>query len=219
MRAAAARWAMVALVTTTAACAVGKGTGSVTGNISLVGCDADLAHYDMQPDFFSATEAHGQLIIRIQPGGYYQEYSDSVTIAVQSYEDINAQIAAGGGSATIPVSLERPPGSAPSVPPPPVRLTLSLRKSCGSDKLNPATDNPYVVLHAVSGTIKFTSILHGDIYSRDTNGKRIEGEFHVELADPRTWGTEAANGQAANGHLDGTFKFFYQRGGPAQPFP
>ena len=67
-----ARFTLAALVCASAACAVGKGEGSVTGSLHLAGCDADLSHYDMQPDFFSASEAHGQLIIRIQPGGYYQ---------------------------------------------------------------------------------------------------------------------------------------------------
>jgi hypothetical protein len=208
------RLAAVALAAVVASCTVGKGEGWVHGSLSVPGCGSEeLGSYDMNPDFFGGLAAQRQLTIRIQQGGDFQEYADSVTIAIQDIEEVFRRIEAGGGSAAIPVELQRPPGSAPNVPPPLARLTLSLRGTCGSHKLN-VGDDPNVVLHGTSGTITFTSILHGDLGSRDTNSKRIEGTFDVVVEDPRGWGTTPAKGT-----LQGGFKFFYQRGGPAQPFP
>jgi hypothetical protein len=114
------------------------------------------------------------------------------------------------------------------VPPPLVQLSLSLRRTCGSDKLN-VGDKAQVVLHAVSGTVDFTAIVHGDVSSRDTNSKRIEGTFAVQVEDPRCPATPPPGSTTvppcgwgiapSHGNLTGQFKFFYQRGGPAQPFP
>jgi hypothetical protein len=120
----------------------------------------------------------------------------------------------GDAGPTSGACFERPPGSPVNLPPPPVQMVLNLRGLCGTQALNPTGDLTQIALEATGGTITFTSILHGDIQSRDTNSKRIEGTFSVHLADPRGWGTDQATGD-----ITGNFKFFYQRGGPAQPFP
>jgi hypothetical protein len=195
------------------ACAVGKGEGWVRGEITLPACDMDHAAYDMDADFFAANAVNGQMTMRIQHGGDFQEYADSVTIAVQDVEWVNAKFI----GTPIDVQLERPPGSPVTVAPPLVRLSLSLRGTCGSHIYNPLGDPAQVVLHATSGTVTFTSILHGDVSSRDTNSKRIEGSFDVTVEDPRNYGPPENKPPAS--HLTGAFKFFYQRGGPAQPFP
>ena len=198
------------------ACAVGKGEGWVKGELTVPGCDKDLSHYDMNPDFFAANAVNGQMTIRIQPGGDFQEYADSVTIAVQDIEYVHEKKI----SVPIPVQLERPPGAPVGLQPPLVRLSLSLRGTCGSHTFNPAGDKPQVILHATSGTVTFTSILHGDASSRDTNSKRIEGTFDVVVEDPRNYSYDSDPATPKlTGHLTGAFKFFYQRGGPAQPFP
>ncbi|MGZ3416606.1 MAG: hypothetical protein ACXWUG_26975 [Polyangiales bacterium] len=204
------RWvSLLAFATVvSASCAVGQGTGSVTGHLHVDNCEADLSNYDMQPDFFGAIAANDQLLIRIQKGGDLQEYQDSVVIAIDDTKKvIDGQ--------PIQLELERPPGSLPSVPAPLARMTLSLRNTCGDDRFG-NTDNAQVLLHAVKGTITFTSILRGDPSSSDTNSKRIEGTFEADMEDPRhPPGSEPKQ----VGHLSGSFKFFYQRGGPAQPFP
>lgn len=201
---------VVALASASLACEVGQGTGRVYGNLQVEGCgDKDLSAYDMAPDFFGAISVKDQLLIRIQKGGDLQEYNDNLVISV----DDRTKVVDGQ---PIQIELQRPNGSQPSVPPPLVRMTLSLRGTCGSGKVGPS-DDPAVVLHAVRGTITFKSILRGDPSSSDTNSKRIEGFFNdVELEDPRH-----AEGEPARsaGKLSGEFKFFYQRGGPAQPFP
>jgi hypothetical protein len=207
------RWsalAVVALATTSLACEVGQGSGRVYGNLVVQGCDGkDLSAYDMAPDFFGANSVQNQLLIRIQRGGDLQEYEDNLVITVNDRTQVV-------DDQPIAIELQRPPGSQPSVQPPLIRMTLSLRGTCGSGHVG-ANDDPAVVLHAVSGNITFKSILRGDPSSSDTNSKRIEGFFdNVAFEDPRhAEGTPASS----YGTVSGQFKFFYQRGSPAQPFP
>jgi hypothetical protein len=192
-------------------CSVGEGSGSVTGSLRVDACEdpsIDLAAYDMEPDFFGAIAAKNQLMIRIQRGGDLQEYNDSLTIVV----DDTTRVVDGQ---PIQVELQRPPPTVPNAAPPLVRVTLSLRGTCGTGRLG-GTDPAQVVLHAIGGTVTFRSILRGDPSSPDTNSKRIEGSFDVILEDPRFTGTGRPRSE---GTLRGDFKFFYQRGGPAQPFP
>jgi hypothetical protein len=202
---------LVALSALTAVgCEVGKGEGSVRGSLVVDGCDKDLSSYDMQPDFFGGQSAQRVLLIRIQRGGDLQEYQDALDISINDVDEIRKHL-----NEPVPVQLQRPPGSAPDVTPPLVQMGLSLRGSCGTPHLNPG-DPPQVVLYATSGTVTFTAILDPSADSRDTNAKRIEGTFDVKLEDPRK---PVAKGGTSHGSLTGDFKFFYQRGGPAQPFP
>lgn len=189
-------------------CTVGTGEGFVRGDLFVPGCEG-VSNYEMEPNFFGAVAIQNQLQIRIQKGGDYQEYADSVTISVLNTEEIFAHKL----NQPIPVELERLPGSPPSVKPPFVRISLSLRNSCSSHIFNPG-DNPYVVYHATQGTVTFTSIVHGDLKSTDTNSKRVEGTFDVWVEDPRF----PERNPKPGGRIYGAFKFFYQKGGPAQPF-
>ncbi len=69
-------------------------------------------------------------------------------------------------------------------------------------------------------TITFTSLFDGNP-DEDIAAKRLnEGSFDVYLADPR----DVCPGglgppPRCRGHLTGSFKFYFQRGRPAQPFP
>lgn len=191
-------------------CEVGQGVGNVRGNLRVEGgCDGkDLSGYDMGPDFFGAIAAETKLLIRIQRGGDLQEYADSLVISVDDTNRVQDGVA-------IPIKLHRAPGSPPSSVAEPVKISLGLRGTCGTGRVG-TNDNPQVVLQAVGGTITFKRILRGDPSSEDTNSKRIEGTFDLEMEDPRH--PEGAAARSA-GKLTGDFKFFYQRGGPAQPFP
>jgi hypothetical protein len=183
--------------------------------LKVADCSKDLSNYNMQPSFFSAMTSgptNNQLLIRIQPGGYSQEYEDSLTISINDRASIAAMVAAADGGAPVPISLETPPGSEPGVPPPQVQMVLSLRGTCGPGQYDPS-DLSDVTLDAVSGNITFTSMLSGDPYSSDTNSKRIAGHFeNVAVQDPR-------NPTATYGTITGDFRFFFQVGAPAQPFP
>ena len=205
------RWLLpfaVAAAVASISCEVGQGVGSVRGNLH-VDCEGkDLSAYEMGPDFYGAIAANNRLLIRIQRGGDIQEYSDNLVIVVDDTDRIQDGV-------PIQLKLHPPLGSPPSAVAEAVRISLSLRGTCGSGRLG-ANDPTQVVLHAIGGTITFKSILRGDPSSTDTNAKRIEGNFNIQLEDPRH-----AEGTAARtaGTLNGDFKFFYQRGGPAQPFP
>lgn len=205
------RWFLPLAVVTAAAslsCEVGQGIGNVRGSIRVECEGKDLSEYDMGPDFYGAIAAKSQLLIRIQRGGDLQEYNDNLVIVIDDTNRIQDNV-------PITLKLHRPPGAAPSTVGEPVRMSLSLRGTCGTGRLG-AADPPQVVLHAIGGTITFKSVLRGDPSSADTNSKRIEGSFNVQLEDPRHPDGAAAR---SAGTLTGDFKFFYQRGGPAQPFP
>jgi hypothetical protein len=208
------------------ACAVGQGTGNVTGAIVLPVCDKDLSAYDMGANFFAGEATGNQLLIRIQQGGGFQEYADSLTILVHDVQGTLAAIDASTPpdgqpkSVTYDVELERLPGSAPWVPVPAVQMSLSLRGTCGEPRYS-AGDQIQLVMHAISGKITFTNIFNGDINTRDTNAKRISGSFeNVHLVDPREGDASVPDSKRTEfGTISGSFSFFYQRGGPAQNFP
>lgn len=208
------------------ACAVGQGSGSVTGSIVLPACDKDLSSYDMGANFFAAEASGNQLLIRIQQGGGFQEYADSLTILVHDVQGTLAAIQASTPpegqpkSKTYDVEFERLPGSAPWAAFPQVQMSLSLRGTCGQP-IYSAGDQIQLVLHAVSGKISFTNIFNGDINTRDTNAKRISGTFeNVHLVDPREGDASVPDSKRTEyGTISGSFSFFYQRGGPAQNFP
>jgi hypothetical protein len=65
-----------------------------------------------------------------------------------------------------------------------------------------------------------TSLFTGDVVAADAKERLNEGSFDLYLADPRE---VCADGSGApppcRGHITGNFRFFYQRGRPAQPFP
>jgi hypothetical protein len=211
------------------ACAVGQGSGDVTGSIVLPACnkDAELRAYDMQANFFAAEASGNQLLIRIQQGGGFQEYADSLTILVHDVQGtlgaIEASTPSGDPpekSVTYDVQLERLPGAAPWTPFPDAQMSFSLRGTCGQ-AIYSAGDQTQLVLHAVSGQITFTSIFNGDINTRDTNAKKIKGSFtNVHVVDPREGDPSVPDSKRTKyGTISGSFSFFYQRGGPAQNFP
>jgi len=151
--------------------------------------------------------------------------------------------------ATLPVSLPpevTPPGvPVVSIPNPPyVHLSLFLQKTCRTqnaalyavDQVVLPTDgscdvpydsdrDPYsacAVSSAGDGrtgksVILFNHIFDGKPDESDANERLSEGCFDVYLADPRDIALPQA--PPCRGHLRGNFRFFFERGRPAQPFP
>jgi hypothetical protein len=73
---------------------------------------------------------------------------------------------------------------------------------------------------SATSTIQFTSLFDGDPDESDAQKRLTEGQFEFFLADPR----EICPGglgppPRCRGYLKGSFKFYFQRGRPAQPFP
>jgi hypothetical protein len=127
------------------------------------------------------------------------------------------------GTATFQVALPAgvtPPGS-PAVPPadllddpPLVHIGFFLQRSC---------HNQNTVLYAVSGTITIASLFSGDPNEASAAEKLIEvTKLDLQVGDlrdvplgsyPREIPCELQS------RLQGKFKFYFDRGQPAQPFP
>lgn len=127
------------------------------------------------------------------------------------------------GTATFRVALPAgvtPPGS-PSVPPPDllddppiVHIALYLHRSC---------HNQNTVLYAVSGIITFTALFSGDPNESSAAEKLIDvTQVDVQVGDIRDVPLGAYPREIPcelQSRLKGSFKFYFDRGQPAQPFP
>jgi len=127
------------------------------------------------------------------------------------------------GTATFQVALPAgvTPSGSPSVPPadlldapPLVHIAFFLQRSC---------HNQNTVLYAVSGQITFASLFNGDPNEASAEEKLIDvTKLDVQVGDlrdvplgsyPREIPCELQS------RLEGKFKFYFDRGQPAQPFP
>ncbi|HTJ82664.1 MAG TPA: hypothetical protein VL400_13165 [Polyangiaceae bacterium] len=195
---------------------VGEGTGAVrSDHLIAKGCWDDA--YDLQPDFFAADPSEGSMDIRVQRGSDLIEVSDGVVVLVDDVEYVRAHL----GEA-LPVTL--PEGVAPPGIPvgalcgdtpcsdAKVHLTLYLLESCHTQNL---------VFYATSGTMTFDELFSGDPNEKDAAEKLTVARFDVMVGDPRD-ATKGADGTYTipnESQIKGYFRFFFQRGQPAQPFP
>jgi hypothetical protein len=93
--------------------------------------------------------------------------------------------------------------------PPRVSLTLYLHDSCEARTAD---------LYSISGTITFESLFSGDLNEQDAADKLTEAEFTAEFGDPRKAEADGSFGEGLLSTVSGRFRFFFQRGQPAQPF-
>lgn len=203
-------------VTSAAACSLGDGTGAVRSD-NLIAKDCWIGKYDLLPDFFAAVPFRETLDIRIQRGSDLVGVSDGLTILVDDVTDIRENKL----GEPIPVALPAgvtPPGFAPdefckgSCGGKGVHVAFYLLKSCHAVNR---------VLYGISGTVTFTEIFSGDPNESDAANKLIEGDFDILVGDPQDVITEGpARGTIPDqSSLTGRFRFFFERGQPAQPFP
>jgi hypothetical protein len=193
-----------------AACTVGEGEGWVrSDHLAVEGCWN--GGFDLGPDFFAANPDKGQsLTIRVQRGDNAEDASDGLSVLVNNLEDVRAKVGQ-------PLKLGIPIGVAPSgVPimeqtdPAEINLALYLHNTC--HLLNST-------VYSVSGTITFSSLFSGDPNESSSKDRLTEATFTASVADPRQLvGADAATAQAATSTVNGYFRFFFQRGQPAQPF-
>jgi hypothetical protein len=189
-------------------CTVGEGRGNVsTDRLYLKGCWN--GPFDLQPDFFAANPYREEsLLIRVQRGDNNQEASDGLTVIVNDLNKVRDEMQ----GKPIPVGL--PAGVAPPGQPlmgaeaPLVSLSLYLHQTCHEQ--NSAT-------YSVGGSITFTSLFSGDPNEKDSQDRLTEASFLVNFADPREL-VDAEDPAAVTSELRGDFRFFFQRGQPAQPF-
>lgn len=189
-------------------CTVGEGTGSVTTDrLYVQGCWN--GPFDLKPDFFAANPyREEQLLIRVQRGDNNQETSDGLSVIVNDLKAVQGQL-----GQPIPVGL--PSGVAPPGQPltgastPLVTISLYLHQTCHEQ--NSAT-------YSVSGDITFSSIFSGDPNEEDSDARLTDATFAVQFADPRELLTAEDPAAVTSNVVTGNFRFFFQRGQPAQPF-
>jgi hypothetical protein len=214
LRAAAPRYAqrlltVAALALALPACHVGDGEGNVTSDKHAVqGCWN--GQFDLRPDFFAANPYRRKLEIRVQSGRDIQEVSDGLTVLVDDIDRVRAHLGENLRVGLAPAVV--PPGY-PVVhdpDPPIVHATLYLARACRAQ--NPA-------LFSIEGGIVFHSIFNGNLTESNTDEMLTAAEFtDIVVGDPRVRDpvTDAVQNVS---HVKGSFKFYFQRGQPAQPFP
>ncbi|NUP07052.1 MAG: hypothetical protein HOW73_13440 [Polyangiaceae bacterium] len=194
---------------------VGEGTGSAKSEL-LVAHDCWDDAFDLEPDFFAADPFRDTMHIRIQRGSDLLEFSDGVVILIDDVPTVREHL----GEA---LDVTLPKGVAPPGVPvggvcgdqpcsAPVHVALYLLDSCHTQN---------IVLYATEGTITFTELFNGDPNEKEADEKLTEGTFDVMVGDPRDIVLDGPDaGTIPNqSHLSGDFRFFFQRGQPAQPFP
>ncbi|HKQ67875.1 MAG TPA: hypothetical protein VJT73_00985 [Polyangiaceae bacterium] len=195
------------------ACSLGEGEGQIASEaLKVTGCSD--GRFVLSPDFFAAVPFRNTLTIRVQHGGDIEEVSDGAIILVDDVEAIRRRIAVDPGT-EFRVGLQPsivPPGY-PIVAdpdPPLVHLTLYLHRSCHAQNS---------ALYAIAGAIRFQSLFNANPNETNAAEKLTQAEFaDISLADPRELAGEA-DPAAFISHIHGYFRFYFQRGQPAQPFP
>ena len=212
------RWASLAVVVTAlvgvAGCTVGDGTGDVStdpkdpnAHLYLNGCWN--GPFDLKPDFFAANPYRGEaLMIRVQRGDNNEEASDGLNVMVSDLKAVQGKLG-------VPIPVGIPNGVAPPGQPvtgaPPVLVSLSLYLHQTCHEQNSAT-------YSVSGNIVFNKIFSGDLNEKDSDARLTDATFAVQFADPRELVGAADPAAVTSSVVNGHFRFFFQRGQPAQPF-
>ncbi len=186
-------------------CTVGDGEGEVKSEKLYIG-GCWNGPFDLQPDFFAANPYREEsLLVRIQRGDNNQEASDGLTVVVSDLDAVRARLGQ-------PIQVGLPSGVAPpgqpftTEPAPLVTLSLYLHQTCHEQ--NSAT-------YSVAGEITFHSLFSGNPNEENSDARLTDANFSVDFADPRE---QVRPDAPAPSRVAGAFRFFFQRGQPAQPF-
>ena len=119
-----------------ASCSQGEGEGRISGTLNAPNCWT--GGFELSPDFFAAVPYRQGMILRIQSGSDFQNFSDGMTILLYDIEKIRPDPAkAYAGRYRQPLKVDLPPEVTPPgtpVPPDPdpalVSIALYLQRSC-----------------------------------------------------------------------------------------
>lgn len=200
---------LVLLSVTLASCSLGEGVGHVYSD-SLFVEECYQGKFDLNPDFFAAVPYRNTLTIRIQHGGDLEEVSDGLILLVDEVDTVQRNLGT-------PLTVGMPKGVAPvGVPivynpsPPLVHVSLYLNRSCHAQNST---------LYSTAGTMTFNAIFDGDPNESDAQKRLTDAAFDITLADPRDLASDGTIPAEDTSVLTGAFRFYFQRGQPAQTFP
>jgi hypothetical protein len=206
--------ALLALSAAGLGCSTGEGEGQVSSQRLFVeGCWN--GSFNLNPTFFAAQPHFDKsVMIRVQRGDGIEEVSDGLLVTVEDVAGIRGSQLGTALQVGMPVGVAPPGQPVIAKPnPPKVNLALYLQESC---HLQNAT------LYSIGGTITFHSLFSGDPNEDDAEDRLTHGEFSARFADPRK-ATPGPKGPVfppdVESTVTGFFRFYFQRGQPAQRFP
>lgn len=206
--------ALLAIAVAAFGCSTGEGEGQVASDRLFVDRCWN-GSFSLDPTFFAAQpHLDESLMIRVQRGDAIEEVSDGLLVVIEDVAGIRNNQLEAELQVGMPVGVA-PPGHnvVPTADPPKVNLALYLQETC---HLQNAT------LYSIKGTIKFHSLFSGDPNEDDAEDRLTDAEFSATFADPRkaTPGTDELEFPPdVVSTVTGYFRFFFQRGQPAQRFP
>ncbi len=202
-------WLLLFASLTSLACSNAEGDGAVKSDRLFVE-DCWNGPFDLAPTFFGANPYLNTLTIRIQRGDNIEEVSDGLIVLVKDVSGIRGAL----GSS---VKVGMPEGvSPPGVPvtvnpdPPKVSLSLYLHDTCHGQN---------GTIYSLAGDITFQSLFSGDPNEGDAEDRLTEATFQATFADPRDAKPGQTIDSARTSEVSGWFRFYFERGQPAQPFP
>lgn len=209
------------LATGLSACSIGEGSGSVESD-QLIIKDCWNGTFDLDPTFFGANPFRDTMMIRVQRGEQQIEVSDGVIMVVNDVAKIRQEQLGTPIPLGLPVGVS-PPGQPKrlDLTPPQVSLSLYLFETCHRQNAE---------LHSVDGWIQFDSLFSGDPNETKAEDRLTNASFEAILADPRdavladdaptdSFNPPLSYPEGTTSVLTGHFRFYFQRGIPAQSFP
>ncbi|MEB2311851.1 MAG: hypothetical protein OZ921_06715 [Sorangiineae bacterium] len=193
-------------------CTAGEGEGWVRSERLFIE-DCWNGKFDLKPDFFAANPSRDTQMIRVQRGDNIEEMSDGLMAVVTDVGAIRRGMLGQALSVGLPVGVH-PPGTGlpttPSADPPRVSLALYLHDTCHGQN---------GTLYSIDGTITFNALFSGDRNESSADERLTDAEFEATFADPRDLQPDGTYPPERTSTVRGWFRFFFQRGQPAQPFP
>ncbi|MBE7484441.1 MAG: hypothetical protein HS104_31300 [Polyangiaceae bacterium] len=204
------RAALLVLAVAALGCSTAEGKGEVTSERLYVE-DCWNGKFSLDPTFFGANPYMDTQTIRIQRGDNLEEVSDGLIVLVKEVGKIRDE------ALGQPLKVGLPPGvSPPGVPikldpePPFVHLSLYLHDTCHEQN---------GTLYSMSGSITFDALFSGDPNEESSDDRLTEARFSASFADPRHVLPSGDIDPERTSQVEGWFRFYFQRGQPAQPFP
>jgi hypothetical protein len=198
-------WALLGILAVPTGCTVGGGEGSVKSEQLYIE-DCWSGPFDLNPTFFGANPFRQEtLLIRVQRGDNIEEVSDGLTVLVNNIAEIRESRLDQPIEVGLPNGVSPPGVPLTGRPQPLVSLSLYLHDTC--HRANGS-------IFSTEGTITFKSLFSGDPNESQASARLTDAEFTATFQDPRATGDAAHPSQ-----VSGYFRFYFQRGQPAQPFP